>query len=473
MSWQTIVKENNLQISSVLLGKLNEEFRLDAEYYRSEALVYLELIENKKGVPLSSIAKFVVGPFGSTVTVDKYVEEDDYSYVRNLDINDFVINAPDAHISKELFGKLKQFHIQENDLLVTVVGTLGKVAIARKKDTQSIFSCKSTIIRCTKINPFFIATYLNSKIGQTLLLRCKRGAIQEGLNLFDVRTLQVAIPTVDFQQLVENKIRQAFTLFEQSEILYKNAEQQLLKAINLINYKPSNANTAVRSLAECLSDDRLDAEYWQPKYKELKQKLQKIGSVPLESVFELIGHPSQADYVESGNIPVIAQKHLGPELALKSTDFDNLTDQAQIKKTDKKYLLKDKDILVCSAGAPGQTVLWREKYAKEAIGGSFITVLRGTDFIPEYIALFLASLPGQMQFQQYQTASVQQYVYPSQIKKILIPKLKIDIQKELAKKISKSHQTKEEAKNLIEKAKRAVEIFIEQDEKQALAHLNQ
>ena len=473
MNWQTIVKENNLQISSVFLSELNEEVRLDAEYYRPEALIYLELIEKKKGSPISSFAKLVVGPFGSTVTVDMYTEETDYSYVRNLDINDFIINTPEAHISKELFEKLKQFHIQKNDLLVTVVGTLGKVAIAREKDTKSIFSCKSTIIRCTKLNPFYLATILNSKVGQTLLLRCKRGAIQEGLNLFDIKTLPVAIPTTDFQQVIESEVKQALTLFEKSESFYKNAEQQLLKEINLADYKPSDANTAVHSLTECLANDRLDAEYRQPKYEELKQRLQKIGSVPLENVFELIGHPSQADYTENGSIPVIAQKHLGPELTLKNTDFENFTDQTQIKKTDKKYLLKDKDVLVCSAGAPGQTVLWREKYAKEAIGGSFITVLRGTDFIPEYIALYLASLPGQMQFQQYQTASVQQYVYPSQIRKILVPKLKISIQKVLAEKILSSHKAKEEAKGLLEKVKRAVEIFIEQDEKQALACLKQ
>jgi len=85
------------------------------------------------------LVDFVVGPFGSTVTVDRYVEESSYDTSGNKDINDFFIHDEDpAFLPKEVFDSLPQYHVQKDDLLLTVVGTLGKVAIARTKDTKSI-----------------------------------------------------------------------------------------------------------------------------------------------------------------------------------------------------------------------------------------------------------------------------------------------------------------------------------------------
>jgi restriction endonuclease S subunit len=477
MNWQTIVNEKNLDISVVKLSDIEGLLRIEAEFYNLPFLNRRKILLSKRTQKLDDIAKLTSGPAYSSNTISDIFDENSIPIVRIGDITNKRPVENLSHLNKKEFEKFGSQKVDKLDILMTMTGDppdVGKCNMWQAGDDQDLaFNQRVCRISAKKgMSAFVLFAYLSTEYSRSFAERYAMGIRQRNVSIKDIKNIPVVYFPAQLTEMLEKDIKSHLDLLESSKEKYREAELLLLKEINLTDYKPSDKNTSVRSLAECLAGDRFDAEYWQPKYDELKQKLQTKKSVPLEKVFDLIGHPTQSDYAESGNIPVIAQKHLGPELTLKSTDFDNLTSHSLIKKTDKKYILKDKDVLVCSAGAPGQTVLWRDRYAKEAIGGSFITILRGTDFIPEYVALYLASLPGQMQFQQYQTASVQQYVYPSQIKKILIPNLRIDVQKELAEKVLNSHQTKEEAKNLLEKAKRAVEIFIEQDEKQALAYLN-
>jgi len=57
---------------------------------------------------------------------------------------------------------------------------------------------------------------------------------------------------------------------------------------------------------------------------------------------------------------------------------------------------------------------------------------------------------------------------PSEVRKTLIPRLSDGKEKEIAQLVEKSHAARREAKALLEKAKRAVEIAIEENEERAL-----
>lgn len=467
MSWETIVKKNNLQVAIVFLSGLNGETRLDAEYYHPEALLYLKHLEAKKSVPISSVAKFVVGPFGSTVTADKYIEEKKYSYVRNQDINDFVVNESQAHIPKELFEKLNQFHIKEDDLLVTVVGTLGKVAIARKKDANSIFSCKSTIVRCIQIDPYFLATFLNSKIGQTLLLRCKRGAIQEGLNLFDIKTLRTAIPKQSLQETIRDKVKEAFALSEKSEDDYKEAEQLLLKEINLLGYKPSGKNISIRNLKECLADNRFDAEYWQPDFdtiiktaSEYKKGISEIGHEfkQLKDNFKA-NQKDEYKYIEIGDVSV-STREVGSTILSGS----ELPANAKIKFSERQ--------LITSKVRPNRGATTILDNHEGYIGsGAFTVLLENGDINLETLMVYLKTKPIRELLLRYNTGTSYPVITDKDILQLPMPLVDNQVQKRIYELIKVSARARSEAKDLLEKAKHTVEIFVEQDEKQALAYI--
>lgn len=96
-------------------------------------------------------------------------------------------------MAEDDYDRLSKYALHANDILVSVVGTLGNACIIQEHDVPAIFSCKSTAVKAKDVNPFYLLSYLNSKYGKSLLCRKERGAIQKGLNLDDLKTLDIPL----------------------------------------------------------------------------------------------------------------------------------------------------------------------------------------------------------------------------------------------------------------------------------------
>ena len=156
-----------MQHSVVSKKNLNDEFRMDSEYYKPDNLTSENIVKRHKYELLGNICNLIAGPFGSTVTTDKYDPNSNRRYIRGKDIQSFFIEQSDSvFINESLFEELSQFHLRERDILITVVGMkFGKVAIVYPEDCPAIFSCKSTLLRNASVNTFFLAAYLSSEMG--------------------------------------------------------------------------------------------------------------------------------------------------------------------------------------------------------------------------------------------------------------------------------------------------------------------
>lgn len=87
---------------------------------------------------------------------------------------------------------------------------------------------------------------------------------------------------------------------------------------------------------------------------------------------------------------------------------------------------------------------------------------------------FLRSFAGQEQFERFITgATGQLHLYPKDVGKVLVPILPIDAQTKYEALAQESYFARRQAHALLEAAKRAVEIAIEQGEAEALAYLHE
>jgi restriction endonuclease S subunit len=93
--------------------------------------------------------------------------------------------------------------------------------------------------------------------------------------------------------------------------------------------------------------------------------------------------------------------------------------------------------------------------------------------LPEYLTLVLNSLVVQMQSQRDAGGSIIKHWKPSEIGEILIPIISPLIQTQIEEKIKTSFKLKEKSKQLLEVAKRAVEIAIEDGENKAMEYINE
>lgn len=106
-SWQTIIKENDLDVSIVNSIDLNEELRIDAEYHKPKYL--------REETALLKLSRMSIGEFCFVTDGQHgYHEEDESSDIRFLTAK---MREIFSRMAKMLFASLNGWMIKTNDLL--------------------------------------------------------------------------------------------------------------------------------------------------------------------------------------------------------------------------------------------------------------------------------------------------------------------------------------------------------------------
>jgi len=222
--------------SIIQKSQLEGSTRLDAEYYQPEYLELEKKIYSTKSYKLwgNIEGRFITGPFGSEFNVENYTSDTEYRYVRGKDVKEFfLLDDDNVYIPEKDYERLKKYSLKESDILVSVVGTLGNAAIVDSSIVPAIFSCKSTVFRTESINPYYFIGYLNSQYGSKLLERSVRGAVQTGLNIDDLKSLPVFIPSQKGQESIASSVLNAKKEHDKSKFLYSRAEDLLLEKFGI------------------------------------------------------------------------------------------------------------------------------------------------------------------------------------------------------------------------------------------------
>lgn len=464
-----------LEASEVKLSRLEATTRIDAEFYGRE-LIALDAKLQKANTPtIEGLCRFVAGPFGSEFLVENYIEDGHYRYVRGKDVKPFFIEEGDnVYIPKPDFERLSEYALQEGDILLSVVGTLGNASIVTADNIPAIFSCKSTVLRCHTENPWFLISYLNSTIGQKLLLRRARGAVQTGLNLPDIRALFVPTFSEPLKTAIGDCAKLSDTKIKEGRKYQAQAEQTLLRALGLEGWEPPEPLTYTRRASEALAAARFDAEHFRPKFAALLAKMKEHGQVVrLGDCVRFCERGRQPQYANEG-LPVINSRHVRANNVVLDEDNRFATeDPAQLKLDEEdRFTIKQGDLLINGTGVG--TMGRCAPYLREdnALPDNHVTILRmkseaGLD--PVFLSVQLNSIVGQMQVEQYfKGSSGQIELYPSEIKEFRIWLAPPKIQQQIKSHLDQAHQARQEAQALLARAKRAVEVAIEESEQKAM-----
>lgn len=452
-----------LEIS--VISKSNLEFtgRLDSEYYKKSYLLFEKQILRHNSKKLEEIAKFLIGPFGSAFDTENYIEKGPYRYVRGQDVKPFILRDDDnKFISYDDFERLKKYALKENDLLVSVVGTLGNVCMVQTKDLPAIFSCKSTVIRSIE-NSSYVLTYLNCKYGHELLLRKERGAIQKGLNLDDLKTLLIPLFSENFQKIIENFFFSAQDKIEKSKQLYGDAENLLLKELDLNDWKPTKNTITTKTLNDYKISGRLDAEYYQPKYDEIENKIRSYKEYDKISKHfhqqNKICDFSQLDYnyIEIGDI------NIGDgSINYNKVETKNLPANA-------KYLVEDGHILISKVRPYRGAVAINNLKKNDLIASSAFTILGESGKLRKEVLMVLLRTSIYKQWLlKWNVGSSYPVIKDENVLNLIVPILPDSVQESIVSKVQQSFTLKTKSEKLLELAKTAVEIAIEQGEEQAI-----
>ncbi len=116
---------------------------------------------------------------------------------------------------------------------------------------------------------------LQSKGIRLQIERYGRGNNQLNLNNEGIEALKVPLPSPTFQSQIAELVQKAYTQRELSKSLYSEAEKILLDELKLTDWKPSEVNISEKMSEEVELFGRCDAEFFQPKYDEVLEKIKK------------------------------------------------------------------------------------------------------------------------------------------------------------------------------------------------------
>lgn len=198
------------------------------------------------------------GPFGSDLLHEEFTSQ---GYAKVLGIDNVVNNrfedgAP-RYIDKTKFEKLKRYKISPGDVLITIMGTVGRSAVVPKNIPLSINTKHLVAITLdtTKANPYFISYLLSHNSLMFQQFRAKnKGAIMSGLNLGVIKSLKL----------------------KRSPISLQNKFGKLVEKIGILKNDSRESLTEIESLLESLLERIFSEETFLTKIKYSDEHLSII-----------------------------------------------------------------------------------------------------------------------------------------------------------------------------------------------------
>ena len=451
-------------------------FRLDAEYYRPG---YLSLEKQLSKLPSITVrkagAELDCSAFYPSIAPHYNFERNGVPFLRVNEIQNGLL-----HLSEDT-AFLPQAILDENrntiarcvpgDLIIAKGGnSLAKVALLTEDFEEYSVSRDVIVLRThslSKINFHYFWMFLHSSVGQKLLLRIASQTGQPHLTLEAISQIGIPSFTDDFQNSFEWLYKESQRLKSKAEEKYKEAQTFLLAELGLTNWRYKHRLTFVKNYSDTKEAERIDAEYYQPKYEEIVKAIRAwkggwdtLGN--LVSVKKCV-EVGSGEYLEEGN-PFVRVSNLSPfEITEEKYISEKLYAAIKRHQPNKGEILFSKD------ATPGIAYYLNEQPRKMIPSGGILRLKNKTDKVNnEFLTLALNSILTKEQVSRDVGGSVILHWRPDQVKGTVLPILSEAKQTQIQQKVIESFTLRKQSKHLLECAKRAVEMAIESDEKTAI-----
>jgi len=444
---------------------LNKDFRIDSQFYTKEPAKNSKLKYEKIG---NIIKK---AQYGVSIAMNE--DGVGYPIYRMNEIHNMLCDMEVSKFADISKNELKTFTLNDRDVVFNRTNSfewVGRTGLYKKLDNRD-FVFASYLVRFIPnedlIFPEYLSAFLNSKQGVWDIKRRARQSInQTNVNPEEVKEIEIPLLSKPFQENLKECFDKAFELLIDSKSAYTQAEQLLLQELNLANFQPSQEPVNVKSFSESFgSSGRLDAEYYQSKFDQLEQAISSLDKYEtIGNISELISRGKQPVYLESeqNTLPVLNSKHIRENKIILDNRRSASIDECNL------FIEKD-DVLIngTGVGTIGRTAPYL--YSTPSIPDNHVTIIRSKSLSSVYISVYLNSIAGQLQVEKYfKGSSGQIELYPDDISNFLIWIAPDEVQMKIENLIKSAFDLEKQSEHLLEVAKQAVEMAIEQDEKTAM-----
>ena len=448
------------------------DFRIDANTYKKEFLKTDSILKRRRTNSIGTISKSIQN-FGA-YSLCNFIHFQDsgipFLMTKNVREN-FIDWNLEKYVDFPSHQMLWKSHCHKGQVLITMAGEyLGRVAVYNIDREASSNQAIAKVTLVSGQSPYTISTFLNSKFGQHQIQRFKTITGQPNINMSLIESLRIPEFSNQFSKSIEVLMHSIDEIRASASNVYLEAEQTLLEAVGLAEFKPSAQNTNIKTFAQSFgTSGRLDAEYYQPKYEEVMAEIASQTHAKLVDVVTIKKsiEPGSDAYADEG-LPFIRVSDFS-KTGLTTPD-KCLSDQ--YVEANQKLLnsLKPRrnTILFSKDGSVGAAYCLREDLQGVTSGAILHLNLMRDDVLPEYLTLVLNSKLVQMQAERDAGGSIILHWRVGEIENVILPIIDLTTQTNISQLVQQSFSLKAQSEHLLNVAKRAVEIAIEQDEAAAM-----
>lgn len=444
--------------------------RLDAEYYRP---IFLDTEQKLKAGDWDFLENLTqsIKSFGAYSLCNQVeYKEDGIPFLRCKDIKNGLIDfSAVLYIDSTVNKLLWKSEVKPKTVLFTMSGTVGNTAIATEKINYPINSNQdiAKITTNKRLNPYYFSVFLQSVHGNRQISRLPIGSVQQHIFLWQLEKLIIPLFSGNFQSGIESAVKSSLFLQEESVVVYNEAQTLLLSELDLTNWQPKHQLTFIKNYSDTQEAGRTDAEYYQPKYEDIINAIKNY-SGGWDTLDKLITSKNknfnpkdkeQYQYIELANI------------AGNGEITDCMLEEGQDLPTRARRKVATGDVIVSSIeGSLSSIALIGQEYDKALCSTGF-HVVNSKHFNSETLLVLLKSIVGQLQLKKGCSGTILTAINKEELKKIILPKVDEVKQTDIQKKVTESFNLRKQSKHLLESAKKAVEMAIEQDEETAIEWL--
>ena len=383
---------------------------------------------------------------GATPKVDKnyYTDSSGIPFLRVQNVTEQGIALSDAKfITTEVHdGMLKRSQLEKDDLVFTITGRIGSVAIVPHNFEGNInqhsvrFQLKSQIADIFT-SPRYIAAFLNSTLGRSLSIREITGGTRPALDYKALRSLKVILPALSIQNDIIEIMQSAYTQKKQkdqeADAILDSIDDYMLTELGIeMPIIDENKCFVVRT-GEI--EGRIDPLYVKniPHFRSLKT------SYPLTPLGELLTVKPQYGASERAinGDPDTDYRYI------RITDLDDygnlLNDDWQTaEEIDLKYLLHENDVLFARSGSAGRAFVYKSIFGQSIFAGYLIRFKFNPDKVnPLFVFHYTLTKIYKLWVHSVQRTTIQANINSKEFQSLEIPLPPLDVQNRIVEEVNK------------------------------------
>ena len=445
--------------------------RIDSYYYQQEFRTLDQIVDSVQfdvfnlGILINDIASGIT----PKVDEDYYTDSSGIPFLRVQNVTSQGIDLSDVKfIKREVHeGMLKRAQLKKDDLVFTITGRIGSVAVVPDNFEGNInqhsvrFHLKEQVANIN-INPHYVSVFLNSPLGRSLAIREVTGGTRPALDYKALYSLKIILPPLDIQNHIVEIMQAAYAQKKQKEqeadALLDSIDDYVLAELG-IEMPAVEEKKCFVVYANERAGRRVDPLYLKniSHFRSIKTP---YSLTPLGKL--LIDKPEYGanERAINGN-PETDVRYI------RITDIDDygnlLNDDWKTAETiHPKYLLHENDVLFARSGSAGRTFVYKSQLGKAIFAGYLIRFkFDHAKVNPSFVFYYTLTKMYKLWVQSIQRTAVQANINSKEFQSLEIPLAPLDVQnrivEEANKRLSHAAQLRQEADAIVEEAKREVE----------------